>query len=253
MIDVFISYSHSDQEVALDICKILDDYSIPYFRDERSIEWGDRISDQVKLALAEAVAVLVVISPGSLKSQWVAYEVGYASALEKKVLPFLTHPELDVPGYVGDLKYYVEIKDVRDYFSNSFESDRRFIPSPKDPERSDIRVDSFRKSFELMPNLLKEMKNDFESDETKLIRELIILPKKSVLFSSIKPRFAYFEDEHPNLMNKFDMLEEFGFVYDVTIGNTPIYRTTEEFIEFLKTGDLADQQLTASDQRREST
>jgi len=38
-----------------------------------------------------------VISPASLKSQWVAFEIGQAKALGKRLLPLLTHASLDVP------------------------------------------------------------------------------------------------------------------------------------------------------------
>lgn len=234
MIDVFVSYAHSDREVADSLCAILDDLSVPYFRDERSIEWGENISSEVKLALSETLAVIVVVSPGSLKSQWVAYETGFASALDKRILPFLTHPDLDIPDYMRDLKYHVDVVEVRSYFEGSFDIEREMVPSPR--KSLDVVQDTadFAKVQNLMPELVKEMSQDLDSDDTKLMMEFVILPSNTIPFNSSKPRFAYFEDEHPNLLGKVDILADYGYVFDVTPGNTPIYRMTEEFVHKLK-------------------
>ena len=102
---VFISYSHIDTEVADEITNYLESFKIPFFRDVKNIEWGDSISDEVQSALDKSDTVLVIISPASLKSQWVPYELGYCTALKCRILPFLTHPSLDLPNYIANLKY----------------------------------------------------------------------------------------------------------------------------------------------------
>ena len=53
------------------------------------------------------------------------FEVGYASALGKKILPYLTHPSHDVPSYIRDLKYLTQVDQVRDYFSSEFHREVR--------------------------------------------------------------------------------------------------------------------------------
>lgn len=247
MIDVFVSYSHSDREVADTLCAILDDLSIPYFRDERSIEWGESISSEVKLALSEAFAVIVVVSPGSLKSQWVAYETGYASALDKRILPFLTHPDLDVPGYMRDLKNHLDVAEVRSYFEDRFHIEKEMVPSPRMEPEVVLEAADFGKVRSLMPELIMEIKQDLDSDESNLMREFVLLPSKNIPFNSSKLRFAYFEDEHHNLIGKVDILADHGYVFDVTPGNTPIYRMTEEFISLVKSADVAGQPLAGTD------
>lgn len=85
-----------------------------------------------------------------------------------------------------------------------------------------------------MPELIAEFKADLSEEDHKLIREFFVLHnRKNILGGSDKPRFVYYEEEHKDLRSKLDILENEGFLMDVTIGNTPIYRMTEEFVELL--------------------
>lgn len=117
---VFISYSHVDSVIANELTAALAQLGIEYFLDVKDINWGDPITIKVRQSLASCNAILVVISPASLKSHWVPYEIGYASALEKPILPFLTHPSLDVPHYIRDLAFATTITRVREYFRNTY-------------------------------------------------------------------------------------------------------------------------------------
>jgi hypothetical protein len=227
---VFISYSHIDSKVADEITEVLSNQTIEFFRDIKDIEWGDSIDTEVQNGLDDASALLVIISPASLKSQWVPFEIGYAAGKRIKILPFLTHPSLDVPSYIKDLKYLVTINEVQEFFSKGLvgATDEQIqLPNDNSPTKL------FSKAFHLMPELFSEMKEDIIGDKTHLIREFVILPSKNVSFNPGKPRFYYFEDEHDNLRNKVSLLEEYGFVQDITPKNSPIYRFKEDFIELL--------------------
>ena len=120
---IFISYSHTDSEVADQICDKLDNLGIGYFRDVKNIEWGSSISSDVTQALSDAIAVLVIVSPASVKSQWVPYEIGYSTAKGLRILPYFVHPSTDVPGYMSDLKRISKLDELTDYFSNTFNAD----------------------------------------------------------------------------------------------------------------------------------
>ena len=228
---VFISYSHVDSSTAEEITSVLSKLSIDYFRDAKNINWGDSITSKVRDALDTCLAILVIVSPASLKSHWVPYEIGHASAMRKIILPFLTHPSLDIPHYISDLNYVTTIEQVHDYFSNKFSKEVENLQSIHDSESTSS--EAFSKVQQKMFELLAEMKQDLTQDESGLVREFFILPKKSIPVNSFKPRFTYYEEEHDHLMNKIDLLEQYGFVADVTIQNTPIYRMTEEFVELL--------------------
>jgi hypothetical protein len=92
------------------------------------------------------------------------------------------------------------------------------------------RLDKIR---HLMGDLLAEMEADVAKDHTGLVREFVVLPSRNIVFNGTKPRFAYFEDAHPDLILKIDLLEEYGLIRDVTPSNTPIYRFEEDFLDTL--------------------
>jgi len=83
---------------------------------------------------------------------------------------------------------------------------------------------------EQMPALIAEMKQDLERDDGKCVREFFVMSKRHSLGGSDKPRFFYYEEDHDNLRGKIDILENRGYLIDVTPGNCPIYRMTEEFV-----------------------
>lgn len=86
----------------------------------------------------------------------------------------------------------------------------------------------------IMPKLIKEMSEDIKSDKTKIVREFVVLHNKRTGIGGMgQPRFAYYEDEHDNLKGEIDILEENSYVVDVTPGNIPMYRMTEEFVDLL--------------------
>ena len=116
---VFISYSHSDSDVADQIAAVLDELAISYFRDIKNIDWGDDVTTEVRDGLTAAESIIVIVSPGSLKSHWVSYEVGYGTALRKRILPYLTHPSLDAPGFMTGLSYVKSCDDVRRFFESN--------------------------------------------------------------------------------------------------------------------------------------
>lgn len=84
----------------------------------------------------------------------------------------------------------------------------------------------------MMPDLLREMKEDLSGDNP-FIREFVPL-EAGVVFNHGKPRFEYREDVHPHLFNKVDMLETNGLVSVCHIGQyTQIYQFAEPFVERL--------------------
>ncbi|MBL7205670.1 MAG: hypothetical protein ISS63_15295 [Desulfobacteraceae bacterium] len=83
-----------------------------------------------------------------------------------------------------------------------------------------------------MPDLIKEMQEDLSNPESMVIREFYILPNDQVLFNSGGEMcLFYYEDQYENLIHKIKLLENHGFIYDVTHTNTPKYRMHEEFVE----------------------
>lgn len=92
----------------------------------------------------------------------------------------------------------------------------------------------FLKVKSSMPELVAGMKNDLTKEGNNFIRELFIISNQWTL-NVANPCFVYYFEEHENLQGKIHILENYGFVIDVTPTPTSVkkYRLTEEFVELL--------------------
>jgi len=114
------------------------------------------------------------------------------------------------------------------YFADQF-TDRR-----RQYESSEQRTREFLSLKKQMPELITEIKTDLSKQDHRLTREFFVLEDRKVhLGGSEKPRLVYYEEDHKDLRCKIDLLENQGFLVDVTIGNAPIYRMSEELVELI--------------------
>jgi hypothetical protein len=114
------------------------------------------------------------------------------------------------------------------YFADRF-TDRRRRQEARSAEHKQFA--NLRAS---MPKLFEEMKRDLENDAAHSVREFVIVPNRRVSFNSSKPRFIYYEDDHPNVRIQADRLLDAGYIDDVTVGNAPIYRMREHFVALVR-------------------
>jgi hypothetical protein len=106
------------------------------------------------------------------------------------------------------------------------------------PKQSEPPPDPAQEVVRSTTELANEMRSALESPEGKLVREFFVLPNHRVtLGGSSKPRFIFYEDDHPIIMSQLDLLEEHGLVKDVTpVGNNvKIYRMSEKLVAQLRT------------------
>ena len=231
----FVSYAHEDSALVDQICERLSSAGLQFFRDTKDISWGGRISSDVQQALERAGGVVVVVSPASVKSQWVPYEIGYATALRKPILPFLTHPSIDLPGYLADLRSISDLDAIGTFIGQVVTTGQAAVVSAPGEVSDAARAAALLSGIApLMADLLSEMREDLRNDETGLVMEFVILRNRKVVFGHSKHRFVYYESEHPNLQLKIDRLGDMGFVIDVNPGNAPIHRMTPEFVAALR-------------------
>jgi len=117
--NVFISYSHHDRETAKSIYNIIERHGLNPMLDEKDISGGEVIDDKVKTLLSQAQVLIVVISPSSIKSPWVFYEIGRADDSGKKIIPYLTHPGLisDLPIFLQKRKHFNNFVDIEQFFA----------------------------------------------------------------------------------------------------------------------------------------
>jgi len=95
------------------------------------------------------------------------------------------------------------------------------------------RKSKFEELREQMPGLISEMIKDLNDKEMGLCREFVILPSNKVPFNTRKQYYGYFESDHQNLQSKVILLEQAGFIHDITDGNTPKYRFDDDFVKLL--------------------
>ncbi|HEQ60879.1 MAG TPA: hypothetical protein ENN74_04635 [Firmicutes bacterium] len=85
-----------------------------------------------------------------------------------------------------------------------------------------------------MPKLLVEMKHDLAKPEHCDTREFFISQREWLLNAA--GCFVYYENDHPGLQGKIHVLENLGYVVEITAGDTPKYRMTEEFVQLVLAG-----------------
>jgi hypothetical protein len=110
----------------------------------------------------------------------------------------------------------------------------KYLKKREQKEASLKLENNFKKVSDLMPKLIQEIKTDIKNDESKVVREFVVLPTTKHSSSDSKGRFIYYEDQYKDLKEHLDILEGSGFILDVASGNTPTYRLTDEFIALLK-------------------
>ena len=89
------------------------------FFDKKDVKWGDAVVNRIEEELAACTHLVVVISPASLQSQWVPFEIGIAIGRNKKVLPLLTHPSIEPPSFLQSLHYISSLDEAITYFSSA--------------------------------------------------------------------------------------------------------------------------------------
>ena len=86
---IFISYARNDYAFAHQLLSALRDINVEGWMDEADVAAGAAIGEAVRSAIRKSNAVVVLVSPNSLLSRWVDFEVGAAQALGKPVVPIL--------------------------------------------------------------------------------------------------------------------------------------------------------------------
>jgi len=86
---IFLSYSHNDSNIAKNLALKLEKAGATCFISEKDISAGEAWEERVRKELLSADCVLMLITPRSKNSLWVAAEAGAAWVLEKKLVAAL--------------------------------------------------------------------------------------------------------------------------------------------------------------------
>lgn len=85
---VFISHSSADIWIAKQIDEKIRALGAATWLDKKDLKGGDVLVDAIIRGIDACDEALVLVSPKSVKSQWVIYEIGAVSGQHKRVTPY---------------------------------------------------------------------------------------------------------------------------------------------------------------------
>jgi hypothetical protein len=98
MAHVFVSYSRKDKEFVTELIDYCEGQGIEFWRDVDNLHGGDAWMHELHKNIANAYAIIVIWSPDSRQSEYVAYECAYALGQGKQIIPItLAQTELFQP------------------------------------------------------------------------------------------------------------------------------------------------------------
>jgi hypothetical protein len=103
---VFVSHATADKWLATVICEKLESVGVTTFRDDRDINGGDDIPEEIRDAINDCNELLVVLTPESVDRPWVLFEVGAAWGRKKmRITAVLCHVTADrIPDLIKSKK-----------------------------------------------------------------------------------------------------------------------------------------------------
>lgn len=136
MAHVFISYSRDDKFVAQIVVDKLRSMDHSPWIDFADIGPGKKWEAEIKRAIRESIAVVVVLTPSSVQSQWVKDECMLAEAAGIPIIPILMIP-CELPEHLTEYQYIDFHQNDKDKcFDQLCEAISTIASNPKaDPER----------------------------------------------------------------------------------------------------------------------
>ena len=111
---VFLSHSSRDSWLALTIADRMKQLGVSVWIDAMSLTGGQDVLRGIREAIQTADETVVVVSPQSLRSQWVSVEIGMAEVLGKRITPLLNHVDPSEFAPLASRKAY-ELNDVEKF------------------------------------------------------------------------------------------------------------------------------------------
>lgn len=102
---VFVSHATADKWLAKMICQEIERTGATTFRDDRDIDGGDDIPDEIRRHLIHSDELLVLLTPESVDRPWVLFEVGAAWGRRQKAR-------------IVAVRYHVEVDTIPDMISS---------------------------------------------------------------------------------------------------------------------------------------
>src|SRR5258708_40350303 len=101
---VFIRHSSLDAWIARTMAEKIQSIGADCWLDEKYLEGGDVIPDEIIRGIDACQEAIVLISPNSVSSQWVSFEIGGDRAQHKRVTTILNNVRPDEMAPMKDIK-----------------------------------------------------------------------------------------------------------------------------------------------------
>lgn len=118
---VFISHSSKDKWIAHQIARLVEErgegYGVKTFLDEKDIEGGDSIPEEIRDSIQKCDELLVLLSPYSVDRPWVLIEIGAAWGQQKRIVAIIDKiSPADMPDVIEQHKA-IDLNDFEDYLN----------------------------------------------------------------------------------------------------------------------------------------
>jgi hypothetical protein len=101
---VFISHSSYDSWIAGVMAEKIESLGAKCWLDEKHLGGGGIIAEEIICGIDACDEAIVLVSPNSVRSQWVAFEIGGVRAQHKRVTPILNNVSPDDMAPMKDIK-----------------------------------------------------------------------------------------------------------------------------------------------------
>ena len=110
--NIFISYAGQDYSFAHKLAAGLHNVGIVVWMDDAGIAAGCRAPSGLRSAINESGAMVVLVSPQSLESQWVNFEIGAGLAQDRPIIPILIEG-VDIDQKLPEVFHGMPVVDAR--------------------------------------------------------------------------------------------------------------------------------------------
>ena len=116
---VFVSHATDDKWIAKVICEKLEGIGASTFRDDRDINGGDDIPEEIRQQIKHSQEMVVLLTPKSVDRQWVLLEVGAAWGWRKnfRIVAILYHVDINPIPEMIKSKKAIKINDFDNYLT----------------------------------------------------------------------------------------------------------------------------------------
>jgi hypothetical protein len=116
---VFVSHATADKWIANVICEKVEGTGASTFRDDRDINGGDDIPEEIRQQIKRSREMIVLLTPESVGRQWVLLEVGAAWGWCRnfRIVAVLVHVGTEPIPEIIKSKKAINVNDFDNYLS----------------------------------------------------------------------------------------------------------------------------------------